>query len=282
MKTVSCSPSQVHYTELPPANSLAPFVECIWMLQSDSNLFNNRELIIPGGRTEMIFNFGNPIHWIDSKDTSLIQTCYGSYFLGPRNRPFFIEQRGIINMVGVRFRHGGLAPFTTVPMNLLLNEVVPMDHLFGNEGDILTHRLHTLDKATQKILIEDFLMKRFQHLTCMRQTLHLISQVKQCAFGDHIKKISEKSGVHYKKMERIFSKYTGYNPKNFSRVIRFYSALQHMKKSSSSLTGIGLNNGYYDQPHFIRDFKAFTGKSPSQFHTENHTIANLLLQSQHV
>jgi AraC-like DNA-binding protein len=55
-----------------------------------------------------------------------------------------------------------------------------------------------------------------------------------------------------------------------------------MKKPSNSLTGIGLDGGYYDQPHFIRDFKSFTGKSPTQFQAENPTIANLLLQSKHV
>ncbi|HZI23943.1 MAG TPA: helix-turn-helix domain-containing protein, partial [Chryseolinea sp.] len=88
--------------------------------------------------------------------------------------------------------------------------------------------------------------------------------------------------IHYKKLERLFLRYTGYNPKNFTRVVRFYRTLKEMNAKRLSLTGVGMNGGYYDQPHFIRDFKAFTGKTPSQFTSENPTIANFLLQSKHV
>jgi AraC-like DNA-binding protein len=168
-------------------------------------------------------------------------------------------------------------------MSILMNEIIPQDHLFGREIDTLIRRLFETDEAKQYVsLIEDFLQKRFLPESGARQTFQLISLVKKSESLSSLKSLSEKTGIHYKKLERVFSKYTGYNPKNFSRVIRFYKALQQMKKSSHSLTGIGLEGGYYDQPHFIRDFKAFTGKSPTQFHTENPTIANLLLQSQHV
>jgi AraC-like DNA-binding protein len=273
----------IHYSEFAPTPLLLPFIECLWMLKSHSNFFKKRELIIPGGRTEMMFNLSNPVHWIDSKDLSSTRTCEGSYLLGPRNRHFFVEHKGPINLIGVRFRHGGLSPFTSTPMSILMNEIIPQDQLFGREIDTLTRQLYETDEAKQNVsLIEGFLQKRFRSEPSTRQTLQLISSVKKYESLSSPKSLSEKTGIHYKKLERIFSKYTGYNPKNFSRVIRFYKALQQMKKSSHSLTGIGLEGGYYDQPHFIRDFKAFTGKSPTQFHAENPTIANLLLQSNHV
>ena len=147
----------------------------------------------------------------------------------------------------------------------MINEVVPTDRILGSEIDELTSRLFESDPDGSSInLIQNFLEKRIRNEVDTRQVLQLISWVKESE-SLSLKALSEKSGVHYKKLERIFSQYTGYNPKNFTRVIRFYRALQQMKAKPISLTGIGLNGGYYDQPHFIRDFKAFTGKSPSNF-----------------
>lgn len=271
----------IHYSEFAPPFSLLPFVECFWTLKSHRNYFNKRELIIPGGRTEMMFNLSDAVRWIDSKDSS-IRTCRGAYLLGPRNRHFFAEHMGAIDLVGVRFRHGGLSAFTPMPMNVLMNEIVSQDLLFGEEINTLTHRLAEATNATQQVsLLESFLKKQFQSEHSAPQTIRLIAEVKKCE-SLSLKTLTEKTGVHYKKLERVFSKYTGYNPKNFTRVIRFYKALQQMQKPSHSLTGIGLDGGYYDQAHFIRDFKAFTGKSPKQFQVENPTIAHLLLRSQHV
>ena len=184
--------------------------------------------------------------------------------------------------LGSASAHGGLAPFIPMPMSILINEVVQAEDVFGNEINELTFRLCESDSDASSInLIQNFLARKIHNEVDTRQALQLISWVKESE-SLPLNALSEKTGVHYKKLERIFSRYTGYNPKNFTRVIRFYRALQQMKSKPLSLTGIGLNGGYYDQPHFIRDFKAFTGKSPSQFSTENPTIANLLLQSKHV
>ena len=273
----------IKYVEFTPSPFLLPFVECIWSLRSHSRYLKKRELIIPGGRIELIFNFSDGVDWIDSKDLSTVSSHAGAYLLGPRNRHFFVEQKGIIDMVGVRFRHGGLASYTQMPMSMLMNEVVFQDQVFGKDVDALMYRLlETVDSKQHIILIEDFLAKRFQAEPRTVKTFQLISLVKGCESLSSFKTLGEKTGVHYKKLERVFAQYTGYSPKNFSRVMRFYKALREMKESSTSLTDIGLNQGYYDQPHFIRDFKAFTGKSPTQFHAENPVIANLLLQSQNV
>jgi AraC-like DNA-binding protein len=270
------------YLEFSPNALLRPFLECVWSLRSHSIFFKKRELIIPGGRTEMMFNLDSPVTWIDSKDLSSLRSYAGAYLLGPRNRHFFVEMNGPINMVGVRFRHGGLASFTRIPVHALLNEVVPLCEVLGEDATGLVERLVEKENEHQQVnLVEGFLLKALQADSASCKTLELISWVKRCE-PTSINVLSEKTGIHYKKLERTFSQYTGYNPKNFSRVIRFYESLRQMKKQNTSLTMIGLTSGYYDQPHFIRDFKAFTGKSPSQFHTENYTIANLLLKSQHV
>ena len=72
-------------------------------------------------------------------------------------------------------------------------------------------------------LIQNFLARKIHNEVDTRQALQLISWVKESE-SLPLNALSEKTGVHYKKLERIFSRYTGYNPKNFTRVIRFYKS----------------------------------------------------------
>ena len=272
----------IQYLEFTPATHLLPFIECLWTLKSQGNLFKKRELIIPGGRVELIFNLGDAVEWTDSKSPAIQCSFTGAYLLGPRNRPFYVQQNQLVDAVGVRFRHGGVASFISAPANILKNKVVGADEIFGDEINDLTDQVYEsnsgCDSAT---LIQNFLTNRIYNESDTRLTMQLISRVKE-AETLTLHRVSEATGVHYKKMERLFSRYTGYNPKNFTRVIRFYKTLKEMHSKPASLTGIGLKGGYYDQPHFIREFKAFTGTTPSQFTSENPTIANFLLRSKHV
>jgi AraC-like DNA-binding protein len=251
-------------------------------MKSHSKFFKKPEVIIPGGRVEIMFTTDVTINWTDSEYPDRSDSYTESYLLGPRNRPFYVEMSGVVDLIGVRFKPGGLAPFTDIPVHLLLNQVVLLDHVFGKKASVLTTQLfEQTDVHRQIIVIENFLLSKIGSDPGLHNIVRLISVIKNQPFTS-IEALSMTTGMHYKKLERTFARFTGYSPKNFSRVVRFYQALKQMQVKHNTLTDVGLNNGYYDQAHFIRDFKAFTGKPPSQFHSESPVIANLLLQSVNV
>lgn len=273
----------IAYREYTPRPDLLPFVECFWTLQSDSRFFNQRELVIPGGRAELIFNFGNAIRWYDSIDSITAIEYAGTHLLGQRNRYFFMEMEGMVDVVAARFRQGGFSSFTRMPVNQFLNRLVPVHDIFGAASVHWTDQLYAMDGPEAKVKALEallFSLVNVKHDTY--KTLQLISVVKQQATDNTITSICDQTGIHYKKLERIFSHHTGYNPKNFSRVIRFYRTLKEMTRRQAPLTQVGLQHGYYDQAHFIRDFKTFTGRAPGQFPMESAIVSRLLLKSEHV
>ena len=68
-----------------------------------------------------------------------------------------------------------------------------------------------------------------------------------------------------KQFERTFSKYVGVNPKKFASIIRFQNVIQMKSKHKKSMSQIAFDNGYYDQSHFLHDFKSLTGLTPKDF-----------------
>ncbi|NQD69450.1 AraC family transcriptional regulator [Sphingobacterium shayense] len=78
--------------------------------------------------------------------------------------------------------------------------------------------------------------------------------------------IAEQTDLNIRTLERRFLKETGLSPKQFSQIIKFQASLQQISGNDyTKLTDVVYENGYSDQSHFIRVFKAFTGKTPSDF-----------------
>lgn len=80
----------------------------------------------------------------------------------------------------------------------------------------------------------------------------------------NIAALAAETGLSQKQFDRRFKAYTGFNPKLYSRIHRFESALWH-RRQYATLTDLAYAHGYYDQAHFIHDFKSFSGFNPNQF-----------------
>ena len=81
----------------------------------------------------------------------------------------------------------------------------------------------------------------------------------------NIRDLSEQYFRSHRQFERKFKEHTGFTAKTFSRIVRFNSLMQRQLNTQSSLTQIALEFGYYDQSHFINDFRAFSGYSPRTY-----------------
>jgi AraC-like DNA-binding protein len=93
-----------------------------------------------------------------------------------------------------------------------------------------------------------------------------------------IGEICDQTKTGERQLERLFNKYIGLTPKFYCRVIRFSHIFKVIENKKFSWTDLGLEAGFYDQPHFIRNFKAFSGEDPSKYFFNLPTLANFFLK----
>lgn len=96
--------------------------------------------------------------------------------------------------------------------------------------------------------------------------------------GKSLRQIQKDLNLSERSLERLFQKYIGVSPKLYSRICRFQAALEILRKADFiSLTEIAHLKSYFDQSHFIRDFKYFAGTTPNNFMLNaNERVPNLL------
>ena len=104
----------------------------------------------------------------------------------------------------------------------------------------------------------------------------VVFAIKQLQMGISLPTVQNELNITERSLERYFKQYVGISPKLYARINRFQTALETLRKSNfDSLTDIAYQNNYFDQSHFIRDFKEFAGTTPKHFlHQANEQVAN--------
>jgi len=90
---------------------------------------------------------------------------------------------------------------------------------------------------------------------------------------DDIKTLASRYDVTPRYLQKLFLQYTGVTPKLYHKINRFQTSLKRIAKRDASLTSIAYDCGYFDQSHFIREFKSFTGITPSDYNAEAFPVA---------
>jgi transcriptional regulator GlxA family with amidase domain len=93
-----------------------------------------------------------------------------------------------------------------------------------------------------------------------------------------VSQLADKLNIHRRNLERRFETAVGMSPKQLSRIVRLQSTLKLLEqKKYSNLTSLAYESGYYDQAHFIKDFREFTGISPKSFFANNLRLSALFI-----
>jgi hypothetical protein len=244
--------AQALYNELPPHTGLAPFIYCYWQLTSQQPLscsFQYR--VVADGCIDLFFETAAPAD-------IFIMGFSAAYTEFPLT--------GSFRYTGVRF----------------LPAAFPL--LFGMNAATLTNRFENLQQVlpglaaafrdavagetvfepvTQKLNI---LFLKLWHHSNLKYDNRFFEAV-ECILkkeGNLNIQADINTGISPRQLRRLFEYYIGDTPKMFSRVVRF----QQILKSGASAAALRKNKlffdaGYYDQAHFIKEFRTFFGDTPA-------------------
>ncbi|MDJ1499497.1 helix-turn-helix transcriptional regulator [Xanthocytophaga agilis] len=271
------------YIQYQPSSLLARYIECYWIFKVPLMAASVVERLIPGGRVELMINLGHSMHFLANDKLEQGDLIDQVHVMGQRNRIYYAKSSGEMYMLGARFKPGGIHAFTRLPASELLNQVISAEDVLGGTLKGWKNRLREKKTDAEQIALLDLLMQQLVQYTTTEwnDCTKIIDIIRQ----DNVLSVNElcdENESYYKKLERSFLKYVGYTPKHYYRIVRFNKALRQMQFNQKSLTAISHDCDYYDQSHFIKDFRQFTGTTPRQFQSETHHIADFLISQQPV
>jgi len=236
----------VEYSELIPGSPLRDHVRCIWTMRGEGG---GLERILPDGTCEIVINRGDPF-----RHEGRVQPR--TMVVGQMARFMEIEPTGAVDLIGIRFRPGGLYPFLGAPMS----------ELTGTWAD-----LRDVDRALRRDLEgargpEEALLARLRPGNAA-----VAAAVARIERGEQrIDRVAKDLDLHPRRLERMFAREVGLPPKTLARIVRFQGVL----RGSGDWTAIAQACGYYDQAHLIRDFKEFAGESPTAYLARRHPMSD--------
>jgi AraC-like DNA-binding protein len=260
------------YREIKPGASLRQYVKCYYVYESSVDTAFE-DTVFPSGCTEIIFNLGEG-QW---------QTRNGQYYVitppiefwGQIVKPLPVKSMGRNTMLGIRFLPHAAAHFINEKADLFNNQVVDYRDLSGNTAKTLHDELLNTPGWNHRIeLVEAYLL---QHLSLAEKRFHkmaivsdVMQEIVQQDFFDNIDNVASRYGITSRYLQKLFLQYTGLTPKLYSKINRFQNSLKLVTKKDASLTSIAYECGYFDQSHFIREFKSFTGLTPGMISRGDH------------
>jgi AraC-like DNA-binding protein len=266
------------YKVYDPSPELQPFVKCFWTLDDERKQELVKQRVVPDGCMEMIFHYGDLYKQYFEKGTSIVQPR--SFIFGQITKYIEIAPTGASGIVAARFFPEGLEPFLSIPISTLENKAISLDNIFGKNGKALEDEVLSAAGNLQRIkLIESFLVSMLadpQKIDSI--TKACVEIIFQSQGQLDVMQLAGKMNINRRNMERKFIAAIGLSPKQLSKVTRLQAAMKMLEqKKFSSLTSLAYENGYYDQAHFIKDFKEFTGLSPKSFFADNMRLSGLFI-----
>jgi len=268
----------MNYQTYKPHKDLAFLVKFYWTLEVPFDPQNKKQKIVPDGCIEMTFNFGDKIKRYTSETDFILHP--NAMVMGQRTKSYYILPTGDVDTFAICFYPIGFVNFVKTPLDELVDKETPIAALFGQaEANALEEQMiQAIDSLQRITIIEAFLLKKMNEK-------HTISHIVESTV-DVLLKTNGTIPIHTilkddlskrRQLERHFKKQIGISPKQLGKVIRLQASLNLLlNKKSETLTDIAYENEYFDQNHFIKDFKELVGVTPKEFVGNEHMVLSAL------
>ena len=258
----------MEYVSRVPAPPLDRFIDDIYYL---TGVPRHRRMSVPPMPSAHLFiNLGEPASLWDSDPSVPPAVFTDAWFMGLWTRRFLVEYPARVRLVGVHFKPWGISPFIDMPATELRDRWVPGDLVWRRSlFDRIRDRVGGITLATEILsVVERELRSRFAETTSRGLDLVQFTgrYLETCHGAVSVGALTDAAGVSGNHLATQFKSHVGVTPKRVARIYRFaqlilsVDALRPVDWSKLAHTA-----GYFDQAHFSKEFKDFTGHTPTQY-----------------
>jgi methylphosphotriester-DNA--protein-cysteine methyltransferase len=224
---------------------------------------------MPSGTPGIIFNLrDDALRLYDFNDMDRCATYGLAMLSGARTRPFVIDHQQQDRVFGIQFHSAGAFPFFRVPSSEMENQSVPLDLLWGGRAGELRERL--LAAKSVEVMFaeaESAMLAQVARPLSLHRAVHFaLRRFCRVPRVDTVGSVTDEIGLSPRRFIEVFREQVGLTPKAFCRVRRFQYVLQSIHGVREvDWAQVALDSGYYDQAHFIHDFREFSSLTPTQY-----------------
>jgi AraC-like DNA-binding protein len=244
-------PREFHLDRVPAAPDLAPLVERYWLISWD----------LPADRRNPVTLLPHPCVnlWFDQGMVALG---------GAGTERFTYVQEGRGRVFGIKFRPGGFYPFLGSPVAALTDQTRPLSTLWGTAADTFAQDLSTARTLTALVEAAEHHLRA--HWPPPDPEVNTVGEIVHALLHDRtitrVDQVSTRFGITPRTLQRLFQRYVGVSPKWVLRRYRLHEAAARLAENTEQTWAeVAADLGYFDQPHFIRDFTRAVGLTPATY-----------------
>jgi AraC-like DNA-binding protein len=262
------------YNEHRPHAILQDTVKCFWVHEGTYAADQVHD-ITPDGCVELIFNFGSPYLLLT---TSPPRALPPAVIVGFQKKTIPLIVTGTVKVVAARLFAWGALALLEDEISALTGAVTALGASWNTLAQRLEHhvtqgRYDEASTTLQEYLMEKALLRCFDLKLVQTAAKMLYHTRGQC----RIEELADCCHASVRQLERQFQRAVGVSPKFFARTLRFEQAQRVlMFNPQADLTQLAYQCGYFDQAHFIKEFRAFTGKTPSEYAQQMQQLQQVL------
>ena len=266
----------MRYKKFFPCSILSPFVECYFIWDSEGSL--ETTMVIespPNGFCSIVFNYADPYYLQNKKYERLAVPM--QFISGQSIYSYKLFLEGEIGVAGIVFKPAALATIFHLPIYEYTEERIDLYKVFKKSiVDKYANEIKISSEEQKVHLLEEFLMQQYR---IQKPEPDYIDQAANFIVEHNgllqVSDLLKDSCMSRRSFERKFFQKVGLSPKYYARVRRIGYLLSFVAgKRTADWPKIFSECEFYDQAHFIKDFKEFTGRSPQQYLKENTELAN--------
>ncbi len=236
-----------------PDSRLRPYIFCYWTMYS----------VMP-------LQMPCEIHGVPDGCIDIFLHCHHfrtTYLLGITESPVFLPVPERIQYFGIRFLPGKIHHFFSLPPAELYDRLIAAHDIIGRTFQEIEEQLLFARSFQDQIAIVEALLFRLLARRTYQPDARFMRMLRQI-YAQHgqisVEQLAKQEQISARHLHRMFEAFLGIGAKKFSRIIRFQHILgQMLSDRPNPFIDLALDHGYFDQAHFINDFRQMFGKAPS-------------------